>query len=243
MRLARAAFALATGALLAAAASGLGHRAGLWGYPAGFAILGVAALCALTGMVFGLICLARGAGASRLARRLSLAACVVGLVVTGVPARQLYLAKSLPRIHDISTDTADPPAFVAVVPLRVDAPNPAAYPGEATAGLQRAAYPRIAPHSYLAGRQAVFDAALAIVRQRGWTVHAAQAGEGRIEASATSLWFGFMDDVSIRVADSGKDTRVDMRSKSRVGLSDLGVNAKRIESFMADLDEALAVAR
>ncbi len=70
-------------------------------------------------------------------------------------------------------------------------------------------------------------------------MHAAEPSEGRIEASATSAWFGFVDDVVIRVAESAQGTRVDMRSKSRVGRSDLGANAKRIEAFLADLDVAV----
>lgn len=238
MRIARAALALAIGALLAAAAAGPGHRADLWDYQGGFAILGIAALCALTAGVLGIVAVVRGG--SRLARNMALAASVIGLMLAGLPARQLYLAKSLPRIHDISTDTADPPPFVAVVPLRVDAPNPAAYPGEQVARLQRDAYPQIAPRFYKVGRQAVFDAALALARGRDWAVHAAEPAQGRIEASVTSRWFGFVDDVVIRVAESAQGTRVDMRSKSRVGRSDLGANAQRIEAFLADLDAAVA---
>ena len=63
---------------------------------------------------------------------------------------------------------------------------------------------------------------------------------GRIEASVVSLWFGFVDDVVIRVADTPQGTRVDLRSKSRVGLGDLGANAKRVQSFLADLDHELS---
>ena len=236
MRISRAALALAIGALLAAVVAGPGHRTGLWGYQGGFAILGIAALCALTACVLGVVAVVRAG--SRLARRLAFAACILGVIVAGMPMQQLYLAKSLPLIHDISTDTADPPPFVAVVPLRVDAPNPAAYPGEQVAHLQHDAYPQVAPRLYTAGRQAVFDAALVLARDRGWSMHAAEPSEGRIEASATSAWFGFVDDVVIRVAESAQGTRVDMRSKSRVGRSDLGANAKRIEAFLADLDVA-----
>ena len=237
MRISRAALALAIGALLAAAVAGPGHRTGLWDYQGGFAILGIASLCALTACVLGIVAVMRGG--SRLARTLALAASLIGLLVAGLPLQQLYLAKSLPLIHDISTDTADPPPFVAVVPLRVDAPNPVAYQGEQAARLQRDAYPQVAPRFYPAGRQAVFDAALALSRARGWAVHAAEPAEGRIEASATSAWFGFVDDLVIRVADSPQGTRVDMRSKSRVGRSDLGANARRIEAFLADLDAAV----
>lgn len=240
VHLACTALSLALGALLAAAASGLGHRAGLWSFQAGFAILGLAALCALSGLVLGLICIARGQRVPRAARNMALAASVIGLVVAGLPARQLYLAITLPRIHDISTDTIDPPPFVAIAPLRAEAPNPAVYSGASVAQLQHAAYPNVVARSYTHGRRVVFDHALELVRSRGWTVHAADVREGRIEASATSSWFGFVDDVVIRVAESSRGTRVDMRSKSRVGLSDIGANAKRIEAFLGELDLKLS---
>lgn len=237
--LTRAALALALGALLAAVASGLGHRAGLWSFQAGFAILGLAALCALSAWVLGLLALARRRARTALLRSMALAACVLGLLVAGLPARQLYLARSLPPIHDISTDTVDPPPFVAVVPLRADAPNPVAYPGDAVAQQQRAAYPNVVPHVYASQRDTVFDAALELARRFDWDVHAAATGEGRIEASATSTWFGFVDDIVIRIADTPQGTRVDMRSKSRVGRSDIGANARRIEAFLAALDARL----
>lgn len=240
VRLARTALSLALGALLAAATSGLGHRAGLWSFQAGFVILGLAALCALSGLVFGIICITRGQRVPRAARNMALAASMIGLVVAGLPARQLYLAATLPRIHDISTDTIDPPPFVAIAPLRADSPNPAAYAGAAVAQLQHASYPNAVARSYMHSGQIVFDQALELVRSRGWTVHAADVGEGRIEASATSSWFGFVDDVVIRVAESSQGTRVDMRSKSRVGLSDIGANAKRIEAFLGELDLKLS---
>jgi uncharacterized protein (DUF1499 family) len=66
-----------------------------------------------------------------------------------------------------------------------------------------------------------------------WKIVDENQAEGRIEATATTLWFGFKDDVVIRIAPSpGNGTRVDIRSVSRVGLSDLGTNARRIRTFL-----------
>lgn len=83
----------------------------------------------------------------------------------------------------------------------------------------------------------MFSAALATAREMGWTVVDSAADDGRIEAVATTFWFGFNDDVVIRVTESGSGTRVDMRSVSRVGVSDVGTNAARIRAFLAVLKE------
>ena len=72
----------------------------------------------------------------------------------------------------------------------------------------------------------------------GWHIVAAKSEEGRIEATATTLWFGFKDDVVIRIMPTAAGSRLDIRSKSRVGLSDVGVNAARIREFVAALGES-----
>ncbi|MDX1580549.1 MAG: DUF1499 domain-containing protein, partial [Alphaproteobacteria bacterium] len=78
-----------------------------------------------------------------------------------------------------------------------------------------------------------------VVRDKGWEIADISAAAGRIEATATTLFFGFKDDVVIRVRASDGQTQVDMRSASRVGLSDLGANAARIEDFMSELKEEM----
>ena len=139
----------------------------------------------------------------------------------------------VPPIHDISTDLNHPLAFVALRAIREAAPNGAEYAGEATAKLQREAYPSIKPLRLAADRAAVFTAAEQVARDMGWRVVAA---EGRIEAVARTFWFGFYDDIVIRitVADDGR-TQVDVRSASRVGKSDLGTNARRVTEFLRRL--------
>ncbi len=147
---------------------------------------------------------------------------------------QLATARSVPPIHDISTDTDNPPVFVDIVPLREadGASNPADYAGAETAEQQRTAYEDIQPLFFDEAPDAVFDRAVEAASSLGWTIVTADGDEGRIEASQTSLFYGFTDDVVIRIAatDDGR-TRLDIRSKSRVGISDVGVNAKRIRAF------------
>jgi hypothetical protein len=82
-----------------------------------------------------------------------------------------------------------------------------------------------------APRDKVFAAAQGTLASMGLEQVAADAAQGRIEATATSLLFGFKDDVVVRVADDPNGTKVDVRSQSRVGGNDFGMNAKRIRAF------------
>lgn len=235
MSVARATLFLAIAAALAIAASGFGARFGLWDWRAGLAILrwatlgalGVAALAGLALLVPGL----RSRGPAALATAL-----LVALAAGAVPLHLLQQARALPPINDIATDTANPPAFVAILPLRADAPVPASYAGESAAAAQRAAYPDIAPILVAREPRAAFDAALAAARSMGWTIVAADAASGRIEATATTPWFGFRDDVVVRVAPADRGSRIDVRSVSRVGKGDLGANASRVRAFAAKLE-------
>ncbi len=83
----------------------------------------------------------------------------------------------------------------------------------------------------------VFERALGIARDLGWSIVAAVPEEGRIEASDRSFWFGFIDDVVIRIRSHPSGSLVDIRSASRAGVSDLGVNAARIQTFIDRLVE------
>ncbi|MEM1106650.1 MAG: DUF1499 domain-containing protein [Pseudomonadota bacterium] len=102
------------------------------------------------------------------------------------------------------------------------------------------AYPPMNTVTTPLAKDEAFDVALALVEGRGWEVVGANHEAGRIEATQTSTWFGFKDDVALRLRalDDG-GTEIDMRSVSRVGLSDLGANARRVSSFMYDLDRVL----
>jgi uncharacterized protein (DUF1499 family) len=217
----------ATAALLA----GLGHRVGWWDYRTGFSILRWSAwggLAAGGASLFGLIAPAR-------ARVLAAAGLLVGLSVFIVPWSYLHRRPEGPPIHDITTDTANPPRFVAVLPLRKDATNTADYEGPAAAAQQQRAYPDIAPLRLAVPPHEAFARSLNVAKALGWDIVAAVPGEGRIEATDTTLFFGFKDDIVIRIAPSGDGSRVDVRSVSRVGRSDLGANAKRVRAFLAGL--------
>lgn len=164
-------------------------------------------------------------------------ALVISLSTAAVPLLLYQSAQSVPRIHDITTDTANPPEFIAIAPLRADAPNPVDYEGEEVARQQREAYPDIITFQTDAYPAIVFDHALALIDQFGWELVEADADRGRIEATDTTFWFGFKDDVVVRILAGETGTRVDVRSKSRVGMSDVGANAQRIRRFLDALDE------
>lgn len=220
-------------ALLLAIFSGFGHRWGWWDFRTGFSLLRWAAWIALAGGALALLTLL----ISLLRRNLREAAAggavaLVAVAVISVPLQWMQLARSVPPIHDISTDTVDPPAFVAILPLRADAPNPPHYAGEDIATQQRAAYPDIVPLDLDTSVDAAFAIALDAARTMGWEIIDADAAAGRIEAVATTFWFGFRDDVVVRVSATESGARVDVRSKSRVGRGDAGANALRIRAFL-----------
>jgi uncharacterized protein (DUF1499 family) len=223
---------LAIVAALAVVASGFGARFGAWDYRAAFAILRWGAYAGLGIALFALLLLAIPATRPRGLVALSLAV-AVGSVAGVVPLAWMQGARGIPPINDITTDPANPPMFVALLPLRAGATVPATYAGRATADLQRSAYPDIAPIIVADAPNAAFATAMAVARGMGWTIIAADALMGRIEAVATTPWFGFRDDIVVRVSPQGRGSRVDVRSVSRVGRGDLGANAKRVREFSA----------
>lgn len=98
-------------------------------------------------------------------------------------------------------------------------------------------YAPIKPLFIKASPEKVFMEALALVEARGWDVVTADPLKGVIEATHTSAWWGFKDDVAIRLRGQNDGTmRIDMRSTSRVGVSDLGANAHRVTAFLYDLE-------
>jgi len=219
--------------------AGPGHRFGLWSFPTGFALLRwavygglAAAAVSLAGLIAAPL-LGHRRGMFR-----ALAGFAIGLIVVGIPWSMLRTAQSVPPIHDITTDVDDPPQFDAVLPLREDAPNPAAYGGEDIAVQQQEAYPEIRPLMLNLAPDAAFDAALAAAQEMDWEIVATDEEEGRIEAVDTTFWFGFKDDVVIRVQPAeGGGSRLDVRSVSRVGVSDIGTNAARIRAYLEILNE------
>lgn len=228
-------------AVLVMLLSGPGYRLGLLGLRAAFGLMGVGAKAGIAAALLALIALLLSLLSRSL--RLSLLALLgllLGVLAFGPPALFARKAGAVPPIHDISTDTADPPAFRALLAQRADAPNSPVYGGPEVAAQQHAAYPDIRPLQLDASPANVFIAALDTAKAMGWVIAAQQPAQGRIEATATTFWFGFRDDVVIRVRAEAGGTRLDIRSESRVGSSDVGANAERIRAFGERLKKRLA---
>ena len=211
----------------------LGTRVGLWSFVIGFLMLAVSLLLALVGASLALV-----GGMKTGQWLLAGVAIIVGLVVVAVPSAAIVSARGKPAIHDITTDPNTPPAFVSILPLRSGAANPPDYAGGDVTAEQQRAYPDIQPLVVRANAGETFDRALGAVRDLGWEVVASDRSAGRIEAVDTTFWFGFKDDVVIRVAPAEGGTRVDVRSKSRVGRGDLGTNARRVRELLKRLQPA-----
>ncbi len=231
-------FGLAVVVVLTAALSGFGHRFQWWHFSTGFTLLrwsfygaSVAAILCL----IGLIVTRRG----RVSTGFGMA--IVGLVLSlgllGMVGNYVRIVRSVPMIHDITTDMDNPPAFEVLLAVRQAVPNGADYSGPNVAAQQKRAYPDIAPAILAMPPPQTFDNALAVARELGWEIVAAQSKAGRIEATDTTFWYGFKDDVVIRITPQDSGSRLDIRSVSRVGKSDIGANAARIRTFLDKLRE------
>lgn len=137
----------------------------------------------------------------------------------------------VPAIHDITTDTENPPQFQVAQKERSATENTLEYPGDRVARLQREAYPDLQPLLTPLPFTDAFKRSLTTVEALGWRVLVEDMQAGNIEATEQTQWFGFKDDVVIRITSEGDYSRIDIRSVSRVGKSDLGANAARIRRF------------
>ena len=142
-----------------------------------------------------------------------------------------------PPIHDITTNTEDPPEFVAVIALRSPGDNTTSYVDDGTAELQLEAYPDIKTIVLQDDLTTAYARALTTAEAMGWEIVADEPNEGRIEATASTPFVGFKDDVVIRVRESSNGSLVDVRSKSRIGRGDMGVNAERIRTYTKALNK------
>jgi hypothetical protein len=234
-------FLLSSIALSAAIGAGTGTRFGYWGFRQGFKFLNWAAYIGVAGTALSL----GGAIFARPGRKrrgflLATFGIALGALSFGVPGNWYRIAKTVPLIHDVTTDTENPPKFVSILPLRGDAPNSAEYGGPEIAAKQRAAYPDLRTLEIGISPAKAYDHALATSRRMGWRIVDGNPAEGRIEATATTRWFGFKDDVVIRILPaSNNGCRLDIRSVSRVGISDVGTNASRIRTFLKKFNELI----
>ena len=210
----------------------LGHRFGLWGMQTGFAVVFSSVVLAVIVLVLGIATLVfaktRRRPVDRLPAFIGLAASVVVLIPMGI---QHYKAVTVPVTTDISTDRDDPPRFDRLGTPLADGANASEYTAD-EAALQAHGYPDLAGIETPLAPDESFAHAIATARSLGWEVVEDDADAGLIEATDSTFWFGFTDDVVIRIRDNGSGSVVDLRSASRIGLSDLGTNAKRIRSFI-----------
>ena len=172
----------------------------------------------------------------------AMTALVIGIGLLAYPSYLAVKAYRLPMISDITTDPIDPPRFETIARLRTRQANPVAYAGLYAAELQKSAYPDIAPLDIEVSPQSAYDAALAVITKRRWQVintRPPQPGrrEAYIEAVARTPIMGFRDDIVVRVRPRGQGARVDIRSASRYGRHDFGVNAARIRTMINDIDD------
>lgn len=234
-----------------ALAAPLGVWFGITDFRAGFAILQrvnpIADNIALGGLVITVVAFAGALflrwGNSAYMASLALAGTVIAAMAYYVP-ESFRPPEGTPPIHDITTNPANPPQYVAIAPLRANAPNTMEYgvgtlPGdiqltpERLAELQREAYPDIVPQRFSEPFDRVFNRAIAAAESLGWEIVSADRQAGRIEATDTTFWFRFKDDVVITIAREEGETVLNARSLSRVGLSDVGKNAARLREFFA----------
>lgn len=245
-----AALLLSLGAVAAALTGAIGAGQGAWHFRIGFDVLRFAFFTALAGSVLAIAALwmrRRSAAGRRWPMWLAL---IAGLGLSLYLGSQLIRARTLPAIHDITTDLDDPPEFRA---LQVRADNldkipdqgrpelAAMEPEERWKALHRQAYADIKPISVPWSVRETIGRAQTVAEKRGWEIVHFDPGRGILEATATTTFFRFKDDVVVRARrdpDKQGRTLVDMRSVSRVGLSDIGTNAKRIREYLKDLRQS-----
>ncbi len=232
---------LAVADAIAGLFAGIGYRLDLWGYRDGIGALPYVFWVATGTCVVAI--LAAGAGIA-LRRVGAVVLGVIALAIAGVtayiPWSMREAARNVPPIHDITTDLANPPQFVRIATMRKKTDHPTAYDGPETAAMQAKGYPDIATLVIKAEAARVFEASRQVASAMGLEIIDAEPIQGRIEATDRSLLFGFEDDFVVRIVpDSNGTTRVDLRSKSRVGRSDLGINATRIRVFSNSLRRKL----
>jgi hypothetical protein len=240
-------------ALAIALVASFGTRLGFWNYETGFEILA-------PGVGVGLIAVLSGAFwlASALRNndsfgwRCGFAGLIGAALLLYVPLSVEIRAWNAPPIHDISTDVEYAPPFEKLLPLRKGSPNGPEYDGPkkvvikgkitTVAELQKLKYPDIKPLGSLLNphgdpridpKAILFWRGFERAKSMGWNIVAFDEKTGRIEATDTTLWFGFTDDIVVRVQQAGAlGARLDIRSKSRIGTLDYGRNAERVRAYL-----------
>jgi hypothetical protein len=165
----------------------------------------------------------------------SVLAIIIGVAAWGSATYWQFAARQAPPIHDVTTDVTDPPTWVTLRNQRVNSPNGTDYGGPDVAALQRSAYPNLIPAILTDPPPVAFSRALATARTMHWTIMSVDSADGRIEATTTTPWFGFTDDIIIRVTPDPSGSRIDIRSASRTLDADGGRNAHRVQTYLTRL--------
>jgi len=201
----------------------------------GFGAFVLGSLIAMVGGVLGAFGL-RATRSGRGGRDRAWFAVGVGVLALGGVLAGALPGRGLPRINDFTTAPGDPPEFVYAKRDPATRDRDYAYPA-GFAEQQRAAYPDLAPIVLTVPPAQAFEKAKSAAESLGWHITLADPARGTIEARDTSKLFRFVDDVAIRVRPGANGGAiVDIRSKSRDGKGDLGVNANRIRAFTAALE-------
>lgn len=230
-------------AILAALAVGVmmfGARFGLWepivGFglirtymnPIGYAVAGLG----IVGLLYQLIT-RNGGGALKAFIASLIGVCLLAPMISA----KLQTPPSFPPIHDITTDTSNPPEFVVLDESRPGAKNSLVYGGPEVAAEQAKAYPDIAPIQTSKTALEAFVEALRVAKSMGWEVVAEDSKKLRFEATARTPIYSFADDVVVVVTSVEGVSQVDIRSVSRIGRGDRGVNAARVREFINAFEE------
>lgn len=213
---------LASLAVLAIVVSGIGTRGPWFHFRIGLLLFALSALLGVAAAITGAVAWHRGSIAGAVAA-------LIGVLVMIPPVLGIITAAGKPMIHDITTDLDDPPRFETI---RVAPYDPSIAP------VQRKAYADIQPQIVRTSPSDAFARARAVAESNGWELVSVRPAEGIIEATATTGWFGFKDDVIVRIRPADGGSRIDVRSTSRVGKSDVGMNAKRIRKYFEALTSA-----
>ncbi len=224
--------------LVCLAVGALGTKLGIWSFTAGLGLFALGGALGALALVLGLIALIVSIVKSLSAERSTTAVgVVIAAVIVGVFGSQFLAAQGVPPIHNISTDTIDPPVFNKVVALRGEGSNPLEYDAAKLADVQKKAYPDVQPLVSDVAPGEMFNRAKAVLEKMELEIVNADSDNGILEGTATTFWFGFKDDVVVRVKPQDSGSIVDIRSVSRVGQKDVGLNAKRIRAILAGLRE------
>ena len=234
--------AVVTGvAVVVTVMSGFGSKWDLWDFGFGFQLLRWGVYIAFAGILFAIIGIIQTRpSTNRRGLVLSLVSLITAVIVIGIPLSYYRTAKQVPPIHDIATDTNNPPQFRALLPLRREAPNGSVYGGEQVASLQKKAYPDIQTFHSPLPLDSLYHYALISAQNMGWQIIVAEPDSGRVEATDETFWYGFKDDIVLRVKPDSVGSKVDIRSVSRVGRSDVGKNARRIRAYLKHLRATLS---